>query len=524
MKKILYLLFVLSFAKLNAQNCYQTVAPPAGFYFSFTNQAGQNITRCANNDFIISCVLTDSNTSANSNAIIRYDQNMNLLWSKKINVAGLPDLEYDFHKITELPNGDLHVYFSANDDDYNTYHYAMRMTGTGDFTWSKNFYVDYNGNPYGPPRMKMNSNGDMLVVLSYVESVHVVKVNSQGNTVFGYDITIDPSKNPGFDCELRSDCSIITAKAGSDCEFIKIDNSGNIVWVKRYEEQNYYTQPRSICSAADGNFFVTGMMNDTEVNGMLMKIDSSGAVLWVKKYTSTSLGVNGFDKVVELANGHILLYESTESKILECDAQGNILQTQVMTVQNPVAYELSTTGFLFLGTKYVEDLNGFSMVFIHDDLGFSNYNVFQGSTEMSMNVANYNPTITTSYNANAMDFSTMPDSAVAVSDLNMSLILTDYCIATTGISKVSAQDAISVFPNPASTDVTIDFGKSGLSGNLVMVFYDINGKEVKTVHASTLGSEQQKIDIGDLNNGIYFLKAGLSGDAPVMNKRIVVSK
>ncbi|MFL5752953.1 MAG: T9SS type A sorting domain-containing protein [Bacteroidia bacterium] len=520
MKKLVYLLFILNLGILKSQSCFQTIVPPTGYFFTYpVNTAGENITRCVNNDVILSCVLTDNATGENSNTLIRYDQAMNVIWSKKINVAGFPDIAYEFHKVTELPNGDLYVYFLAYDDDYYAYHYAMRMNSSGDLTWSKNFYVDHDGNPYGPTKLKVNVNGDMLVVLSYVESVHVVRLNCTGTIVFGCTIETDSTKNPGFDCELRDDCSIITAKADSDNDLIKIDNDGNVIWSKRYTDTSFYTQPRSICNAADGNFLVAGLINTDQQNGMLMKIDSAGSILWTKQFSSSTLGMNGFDKVVEKSNGNILLYEFTASKIVECDAAGNIISTKVMSVQNAMSYELTPTNFMFLGTKYMAESNDYATILVTDDLSFAHPDIFTESAEISSELSVYAPTLSTAYTVEAMDFATMPDSAVMINDMSANLAVTGNCISTTGIAG-NTESSINVFPNPASSEFTIDLGS--LNGPVSLSLCDVNGKTVKTLAIENL-SGTVKMNVSDLNSGMYFLKAGISGDAPVMNKRVVVS-
>jgi hypothetical protein len=90
---------------------------------------------------------------------------------------------------------------------------------------------------------------------------------------------------------------------------------------------------------------------------------------------------------------------------------------------------------------------------------------------------------------------------------------TDTCLltlnATTGNSIYpSVENVISIFPNPATNEITIQTNKSMLGKNYLV--YDYQGKLILT---GKLISEKTFVDIDRFSNGLYLFRIdGLSGD------------
>jgi hypothetical protein len=74
------------------------------------------------------------------------------------------------------------------------------------------------------------------------------------------------------------------------------------------------------------------------------------------------------------------------------------------------------------------------------------------------------------------------------------------------ITSLSEQDSekntFSLYPNPATDNITLNLNKTNNS-DLTLNFYNVTGTLVRS---KLIKSEQQKIDIGDLSNGIYFVE------------------
>ncbi|HTX88057.1 MAG TPA: T9SS type A sorting domain-containing protein [Bacteroidales bacterium] len=74
---------------------------------------------------------------------------------------------------------------------------------------------------------------------------------------------------------------------------------------------------------------------------------------------------------------------------------------------------------------------------------------------------------------------------------------------TTGIRETNGTGDISVYPNPAAEAIWVKTGQAGTLESLQI--YDLTGRLVSTTPAS--GNMIQKISIGELSSGLYFLEA-----------------
>lgn len=78
-------------------------------------------------------------------------------------------------------------------------------------------------------------------------------------------------------------------------------------------------------------------------------------------------------------------------------------------------------------------------------------------------------------------------------------------------------DALSFFPNPAGEQIQVRIGNGGGAMNRIG-FYDITGKLVRSVPADRMNSI--RIDVGDLNSGVYYLKLEQNGSITSVQKML----
>ena len=84
-----------------------------------------------------------------------------------------------------------------------------------------------------------------------------------------------------------------------------------------------------------------------------------------------------------------------------------------------------------------------------------------------------------------------------------------------GIDGADMADAISLYPNPASTMVTLRVGEQMVGSTVSIV--DVNGR---VVMSETLASETLTIDLNDVAKGAYFVR--LTGEQATVVRKLIV--
>jgi len=80
--------------------------------------------------------------------------------------------------------------------------------------------------------------------------------------------------------------------------------------------------------------------------------------------------------------------------------------------------------------------------------------------------------------------------------------------------------ALSVYPNPASSNVHVSF-ENRTDGEVTIRLFDVNGKTIFVQHKNeTIGNVNEELDFSALNAGVYALQI-ITADGRVMNQSIV---
>ncbi|MCF8373664.1 MAG: T9SS type A sorting domain-containing protein [Bacteroidales bacterium] len=116
------------------------------------------------------------------------------------------------------------------------------------------------------------------------------------------------------------------------------------------------------------------------------------------------------------------------------------------------------------------------------------------------------PGVTTEYLLNVTD-----DNGCQVQD-----VVTIY-IDPIGVDKVSTEDGISIFPNPNTGKLTIDFQE--LKGKVQLSFFDMNGKQIIEKVIDLDKSNLHSYDLSDYPAGQYLLT--ITGDDIPITRSII---
>lgn len=148
-----------------------------------------------------------------------------------------------------------------------------------------------------------------------------------------------------------------------DLYMVKTDSAGNVQWTKNYMFQGLNNEyPRAVMQTADGGYAVTGTIDsigDTRY-GFILKVDASGALQWMKKYECASW-YSGFNCIAQVpATGELIVagvaadtYMSTV--VMKVDTAG-VLQwlhrLATPNVHTPQTLLITAAGDVYMGGTY----------------------------------------------------------------------------------------------------------------------------------------------------------------------------
>ena len=92
--------------------------------------------------------------------------------------------------------------------------------------------------------------------------------------------------------------------------------------------------------------------------------------------------------------------------------------------------------------------------------------------------------------------------------------------AFTGISEVTTPIEMSLFPNPANTELNISIAKEQKPISTIRLF-DVTGRVAKEV--TGVNSFTQKLDISEMTNGIYLVSIKLT-DGTTTTRKVAIEK
>lgn len=94
---------------------------------------------------------------------------------------------------------------------------------------------------------------------------------------------------------------------------------------------------------------------------------------------------------------------------------------------------------------------------------------------------------------------------------------------TVGINEIKSIDEVVIYPNPASTNATIEFNLDN-EENLAINIYDVTGKLVNQIGNTTysVGNQKITIDGSNLENGLYYVN--IVSESGVITQRLMINK
>lgn len=427
-------------------------------------------------------------------------------------------------------------------------YYTQKMNSSGTVQWGT-FYngpgngddkphtiaVDASGNVYVGGESAGNNTGPDYCLVKYNSSGVQQWVYRYNGTANSEDVIVDMKiDNAGNNIYLTG-----YANYGSpdyaDYTTIRINSTGSVQWVKRYNHSSTDDKATSLTIDGSGNVYVTGW-----VPGVLawesygtVKYNSSGTQLWVAVYegpgqridvaSDIELDPSGNVFVTGKSQGVNLLYDFATVKYNSSGVQQWANRwTGSGANQNSYASSLKIDG---AGNVYAGGYSGASIFSF--DYAVVRYNN-AGSQQWWIK---YNGT----GNANDLGTAIALDGSANVyitgssigSSNNADFATLKYA-QTVGVQQISSEvpDSYNLYqnyPNPFNPSTTIKF-QVPVSGNVKLTIFNALGKEVEKLNDGYLnaGLFSAVFNAQNLNSGVYFYK--LESENYVETKKMMLIK
>lgn len=469
--------------------------------------------------------------------ITKFDAYGNFLWARSMGGASIfgdrgISIAIDANKNVFVSGS----FFGTTDFDPGTNIYNLTSSGnedvfiakldaSGNFVWAKSIggtqtdaiatiVIDKAGNLYATGSFSdvvdFNPSTDTFFVTSNgFNSIFILKLSSAGNFIWVKSFGEDYSQSVG---ELAMDASSNIYLCGSyygtvdfnpgaatnsltaisdDFFILKLDASGNFIWVKGIEGDNYGSASALAVDAA-GNIHMTGCFFGTfdfdpgaakqqlTSNGLdvfILKLNSSGNYVWARK-----VGNNG----VDIGNGIAL------------DQAGNVYTTGYFNNRVDFDPGAGVTNISSAGATdiFILKLNSAGLFDWAVRMGGKGYDK---GTSVSVDISG--DVYSTGDFEGKADFDPGTGNDTLESD-NIDAFISKLSVSKTGVNADMNSSTLYVFPNPANDFVVIT---NSSFTNLKYTIIDAYGKEVLY---GNLETRETKIDIHELNKGIYFVRLG----------------
>lgn len=333
--------------------------------------------------------------------------------------------------------------------------WLFKIDQNGNLQWSKSYQVS------GLQTVKQTNDGGFIAV-NRQAGIYILKTDSAGNPLWYKSYITSTGNTQSFYIEVLEDGSaVITGEvyynafgAAPDIYLLKIDADGNRIWFKTYGF-TFFEYGLCVKQTLDNGFIITGNTNSFghgDTDAFLLKTDSNGDFVWAKTY-----GEGWHDEAI-----------------------------QVETLQD--------SGFIIVGHSFINSIyqdSSYVYVVRTDKDGITSCNQMDWIPLEQTQV--YDPTVQTTTATNICI-----DSICFPTVFNFLFAEKDLCLPAI-VEEIDSNISIIIFPNPATTEATINFGKAAR--------YDVRLCNTlgETLFKTTTSAEQIKIDVRDFPNGIYFV-------------------
>lgn len=460
------------------------------------------------------------------------DINGKILWRREI---GMPvDLPAPSAMVATKDGGVIIAAATAGVDSNNAAS-LMKLNACGEEEWSKIY--DLNEYLNGIGQIDLLKGGDLLISFYMADHLNkhgtwLLRTDSLGNiknqsfnAIQEQNVIIDKDSN------IITTGRVYTADPGKPgilfirSGIAKTNLAGRLDWLSAYStSKNILADGVATQQALDGGYLTLAANYQTDGNLelMIIKSDSAGNPKWSKLIGDTQRFENPIDMEKISDNRYLIASYSLDKydpqahytafiKFMIIDSLGKIYKTGSYTNnhwQTTFTNMLLTSDGKYLLCGYVTDSNA------------SGYPVNMQSLDIKIN---QNLELDSIITHDTLKYDYLCNTKIKTFDF---LYYTGDTIPiqppnTSGIIPVYVIGGLSVFPNPATSHITIT--ASGLSpSSTTCAVYNIMGEKINSLilNPGPSGSLQQEIDVSGYAKGVYLIEL-VQGEQRFVQKVVV---
>lgn len=444
----------------------------------------------------------------------KYDISGTLLWEVS-DSSGIPSIYEKSNWINCDSNNNILVvgnqYSLGTSYDYPQAIVALKYSSTGTLLWRTVIPITtlINSTTSFDCRSVVDRNGNLYIGTVIVGGVFLYKIDMNGNLIFTNSSAVNAPKNFNGMRIRNNKIAVVTSSGTPNVAPLFVwDTLGTLLWTANAVG----TLAADVEIDENENVYVLSSLYHLvnpitwDYDARLIKYNSTGSLLWSYNY---DFGGYNFTTRMTYVNNRISAIGYGNSSgikwmTFQTDTSGTLLWSSPYTVPvNPTAsdeypyYVLAKpTGEVIVtgvGSPTPDPFNpSFNQMPIvqYSNTGVQNWvstpNIYAGTGLATMFASD--------------------GSLYAIGSRNMYVF--HYNTVPLAIDNTLGEDnSIKVFPNPFSTNTSIEFNLAD-NKNISVSIFDIAGRSIKTIPTNNLVSGVNKIsiDLSNLQSGIYFCK------------------
>lgn len=436
----------------------------------------------------------------------------------------------------------------------------MKLNSAGDTVWVKS--IGYGASA---ELSCLTSTRDSCYVLagsfwnqeSEKEEILLLKMNDQGDTLWSRSINSGENVTINSLQQTHDKGFILAGVLNTDTQLnslvlvSKLDEEGNVVWLKSYYAYNNTNEAFSVKEFGDNQFIVSGGIsnfNPFYQGAFLMKLDGNGDILWARRYSEIEnlsgsdlligsseiyLCLQGYNWYTYLAKldpegqlqwvrrypgagwsliwgNHLRIHPTSDhhlvftspgqfGRLMKVDLEGHLDWSSDLFLDAVDVVENPQHGFLVIGNGPIFGVK--SHVNSNPHIGV----ILTDSTGNGADCIYPNPQVYESVQLDTLSLSFTSQGDYTTGRPNLSFTddwvsIKEGCVDFIGGTKEldQAEESISIFPNPADQMITVHLSAIDPSPNDQVYIIDNQGRQMDKFPATVT-----TVDISTLRDGLY---------------------